>query len=131
MRELEGIEGTRFRVLREQPVERNVLSSMRQIVTEGSAEQTIAELLKELGAAEAAVAALGPTPEEVREEAAEAERLAKENGMPAKSAKVIDVLLRRWSDFLDTHGDAYGFKTDEGPTIELAVHFQVSAVQQI
>ena len=58
-------------------------------MTEGGAEQTISELLKELGAAEAAVAALGPTPEEVREEAAEAERLAKENGMPAKTAKVI------------------------------------------
>jgi hypothetical protein len=105
---------------------------MSQMMMRGrGAAQRIAKLLKELGAAEAAVAALGPTPEEVREEAAEAERLAKENGMPAKSAKVIDVLLRRWSDFLDTHGDAYGFKTDEGPTIELAVHFQVSAVQQI
>ncbi len=51
--------------------------------------------------------------------------------MPAKSAKVIDVLRRRWSDFLHMHGDAYGFEADERPTIELAVHFQMSAVQRI
>ena len=90
-----------------------------------SAEPTIAELLLELGAAEAAIAAFGPTPEQVREEAAEAERLAKENGTPAKSAKVIGVLQRRWSEFLDVHGDAYGYEEEIGPTIELAIHFQV------
>ncbi len=76
---------------------------MSQMMMRGrGAAQRIAKLLKELGAAEAAVAALGPTPEEVREEAAEAERLAKENGTPAKSAKVIGVLLRQWSDLRST-----------------------------
>ena len=79
----------------------------------------------DLDAADAAVAAFGPTPEQLREEAAEAERMASENGTPAKSAKVIGVLRRRWSDFLDVHGDAYGFQANECPTIELAVHFQV------
>ena len=83
----------------------------------------------ELNAAEAAVAAFGPTPEQLREEAAEAERLATESGTPAKSAKVIGTLQHRWSDFLDVHGEAYVcvalFKEEEGPTIELAVHFQV------
>ena len=38
---------------------------------------------------------------------------------------MIGVLRRRWSDFLEVHGDAYGFAAIEGPTIELAVHFQV------
>ena len=54
------------------------------------------------------MASFGPSPEQLREEAAEAERLAKENGTPAKSAKVIGVLRRRWRDFLDVHlhGDA-------------------------
>ena len=54
--------------------------------------------------------AFGPTPEQLREEAAETERLAKESGTPAKSAKVIGTLQRRWSDFLDVHGEAYGFE---------------------
>ena len=49
------------------------------------------QLWMELNAAEAAVAAFGPTPEQLREETAEAERLAKESGTPAKSAKVIGV----------------------------------------
>ena len=83
----------------------------------------------ELNAAEAAVAAFGPTPEQLREEAAEAERLATESGTPAKSAKVIGTLQHRWSDFLDVHGESYVcvalFEEEEGPTIELAVHFQV------
>ena len=78
-----------------------------------------------LAEAEAAIAALGPTPEELREEAAEAEKLAKENGTPAKSAAVIRSLERRWREFLAVHGEAYAFDPDVGPTIELAVHFQV------
>ena len=62
---------------------------------------------------------------QLREEAAEAERLAKEAGTPAKSAKVINTLARRWSEFLGVHGEAYGYDEAAGPTIELAVHFQV------
>ena len=50
-----------------------------------SAQPTVEQLWAELDAADAAVAAFGPTPEQLREEAAEAERLAKENGTPAKS----------------------------------------------
>ena len=96
----------------------------RSIGRDGSAP-TIDELWANLDAADAAVAAFGPTPEQLWEEAAEAERMASENGTPAKSAKVIGVLRRRWSDFLDVHGDAYGFQANECPTIELAVHFQV------
>ena len=87
------------------------------------------QLWMELNAAEAAVAAFGPTPEQLREETAEAERLATESGTPAKSAKVIGTLQHRWSDFLDVHGESYVcvalFEEEEGPTIELAVHFQV------
>ena len=45
---------------------------------------TIDELWVDLDAADAAVAAFGPTPEQLREEAAEAERMASENGTPAK-----------------------------------------------
>ena len=98
---------------------------MAEEAVDESAQPTVEQLWAELDAADAAVAAFGPTPEQLREEAAEAERLAKENGTPAKSAKVIGVLRRRWSDFLEVHGDAYGFEAIEGPTIELAVHFQV------
>lgn len=86
---------------------------------------SIEALWGEFHAAEAALVTFGPTSEQLREEAAEAERLARENGTPAKSLKVIETLLHRWKTFLEVHGCAYGFKEDEGPTIELAVHFQV------
>ena len=88
-------------------------------------QPSVAELLAELDAAEAAVAAFGPSPEQLREEAAEAERLAKENGVPPKSAKVIGGLERRWQEFLEVHGEAYEYDEAIGPTIDLAMHFQV------
>ena len=88
-------------------------------------DATLAALRAELSAAEAAVAVFGPSPEQLRAEAAEAERLAKENGTPAKSARVIGVLARRWKEFLEVHGDAYEYDASIGPTIDLAVHFQV------
>ena len=100
-------------------------SEQQDVMMEHDDGPTIEELWVELEAATAAVAAYGPTAEQLREEAAEAERLAKESGTPAKSAKVIGVLRRRWSDFLELHGEAYGFEAEVGPTIELAVHFQV------
>ena len=59
------------------------------------------------------------------DEAAEAERLAKESGVPEKSAAVIRALERRWREFLTVHGAAYEYEETVGPTIELAVHFQV------
>ena len=54
-----------------------------------SVDAALDALWQELNAAEAAVAAFGPTPEQLRAEAAAGERLAKENGTPAKSAAVI------------------------------------------
>ena len=95
------------------------------MVEQPRATGTLEELRQELEAAEAAVAAFGPSPEQLREEAAKAEQLAKESGMPAKSAAVIRQLERRWREFLDAHGEAYGYEEAAGPTIELAVHFQV------
>ena len=65
------------------------------------------------------MAALGPTSEQLRSEASEAERLARESGTHAKTAAAIRALQRRLSDFLDAHGDAYGFDVAEGPTVEL------------
>ena len=50
------------------------------------------------------MAAFGPSPEQLREEAAKAEQLAKESGTPAKSAVVIRQLERRWREFLDANG---------------------------
>ena len=87
--------------------------------------RSIDELWAALEQAEAAVAAFGPSPEQLRQEAAEAERMANETGTPAKSAKVIHTLARRWSEFLGVHGEAYEYDEGTGPTIELAVHFQV------
>ena len=58
-------------------------------------DATIEELHAELAAAEAAVAAFSPTPQQLREEAAEAEWLAKESGTPAKfGASHLGQLLR-------------------------------------
>ena len=94
-------------------------------MAEQPATGTLEQLRQELEAAEAAVAAFGPSPEQLREEAAKAEQLAKESGTPAKSAAVIRQLERRWREFLDAHGEAYGYEEAAGPTIELAVHFQV------
>ena len=65
-----------------------------------------------------------PSAEQLREEAAEAERLALRDGIPPKSAAVIHSLKRRWVAFLETHGDEYGFDVAAVPTIELAVTFQ-------
>ena len=97
------------------------------------ASTSLGELWSELSAAEAAVVAFGPTPEQLREEAAKAERMAKENGTPAKSVKVIQVLQHRWNDFqvlqhrwndfLEVHGAAYRLEETDEPTIELAIHF--------
>ena len=91
---------------------------------------SLEELWAELSVAEAVVVAFGPTPEQLREEVAEAERMTKENGMPVKSAKVIQVLQHRWklrtsSQCMAPRSAAYGFEEIDGPTIELAIHFQV------
>ena len=106
-------------------------STSQAVMPVGTMEETeerpsVEELWQHFAEAEAAVAALGPTPEQLRSEASEAERLARESGTHAKTAAAIRALQRRWSDFLDAHcvGDAYGFDEAEGPTVELAVKFQ-------
>ena len=82
------------------------------------------ELWRELQANVAAVAACYPSAEALREEAAEAERLAARDGVPPKTAAVVRSLMRRWSAFLEVHGDEYGFDVSIGPTVDLAVTFQ-------
>ena len=62
---------------------------------------SIEALWGEFHAAEAALVTFGPTSEQLREEAAEAERLARENGTPAKSlnSDVVNntlLYLRYW-----------------------------------
>ena len=66
--------------------------------------------------------ALEPTAEQLRKEAAEAERLAFETGgASAKTSMPILALMNKWETFVDVHGDAYGF--EGAPTVDLAVHF--------
>jgi hypothetical protein len=65
-------------------------------------------------AAEVMMATFGPTPDQLRAEAAEADRLANENGDPAKSMAVKKMLHRRWSAFLTEHGDEYGYDEAAG-----------------
>ena len=62
------------------------------------------ELWRELQANVAAVAACYPSAEALREEAAEAERLAARDGVPPKTAAVVQSLVRRWSAFLRHNG---------------------------
>ena len=79
------MQGPRGRARRESAKSRTESTRME----DDSVDAALDALWQELNAAEAAVAAFGPTPEQLRAEAAAAERLAKENGTPAKSAAVI------------------------------------------
>ena len=66
--------------------------------------------------------ALEPTAEQLRKEAAEAERLAFETGgASAKTSMPILALMNKWETFVNVHGGAYGF--EGAPTVDLAVHF--------
>ena len=67
--------------------------------------------------AQAALDELLPSPEALREEAAAAERLAHEHGVPPKSARVITGLSNKWLDFLTIHGEAYGFSDAVRPEL--------------
>jgi hypothetical protein len=69
------------------------------------------------------MAAHGPTTEQLRVEAAEAEQQASESGVPAKSQAVMRTMKRRWSGFLIKHGEEYSYDDAAGPTIDLAMHF--------
>ena len=86
---------------------------------------TIEELEEELRAAEAELASVRPSDEQLRAEAAEVEANAARNGIHAKTSAIVYTMQRRWLAFLEKHGEAYGYDADEGPTVELAKHFQV------
>ena len=70
-------------------------------------QRTEQELRRQLQANVAAVGACYPSAEALREEAAEAERLAARDGVPPKTAAVVRSLMRRWSAFLEVHDDEY------------------------
>ena len=81
-------------------------------------------LLLQAAAAEAEATAPGVSAEEQRRIIAAAEALASsEAGVPAKSSRVIASLLNKWVDFVEMHGDEYGYDAAAGPTVELAKHF--------
>jgi hypothetical protein len=85
----------------------------------------IEALLREADAADAAVRATLPTAEEERAIIAAAEALAgSEAGVPAKSRAVVERLVTKWLDFLEKHGNEYGWDESVGPTLEMAKHFQ-------
>jgi hypothetical protein len=82
-------------------------------------------LLRELDEADAAVARLVPSAEEVREQIDAAEKLAQsEAGTPAKTEEVAQKMLRKWKLFVCEHGVAYGLDTTRGPTSEFVLRFQ-------
>ena len=66
-------------------------------------------LWREMEDAEAALESLRPSPEALRQEAAEAERLAHEHGVPPKSRMAVVSLSNKWNAFLTVHGEEYGF----------------------
>ena len=72
-----------------------------------------------MAAAEEAMAAHGPTTEQLGVEAAEAEQQASE----MKSKAVMTTMKRRWSGFIIKHGEEYSYDDAAGPTIDLAMHF--------
>mgnify|MGYP006145464785 CR=1 FL=1 len=88
-------------------------------------EVDVEALLRAAEAADAAAAATLISPEEERVIINAAEALASsEAGVPAKSARAVQALERKWHEFLEKHGNEYGYDVSVGPTIELAKHFQ-------
>ena len=84
--------------------------------------QTLEELREAVREAESEVQACDPTPEQLRADVAEAERLAAENGGASyKTSRAVESLKIKWELFIDGHGASYGF--DGEPTVELAGHF--------
>ena len=82
-------------------------------------------LLRELDEADAAVARLIPSAEEVREQIEAAEKLAQsEAGTPAKTEEVTQKMMRKWQLFVLEHGEAYGLDVTRGPTSEFILRFQ-------
>jgi hypothetical protein len=73
-------------------------------------EVDIEALLREADAADAAARATLPTAEQERAIIAAAEALAgSEEGVPAKSRAVVQPLVTKWLDFLEKHGNEYGY----------------------
>ena len=81
-------------------------------------EQRLAAALEQ---AEAELAAVRPSAEQLRAEAAEVERQAALHGVNAKTSAVVDSMRRRWAAFLEVHGEAYEYDPAIGPTVELAM----------
>ena len=89
-----------------------------------SGAEIVDELLRRAAEADAAAAATLPSAEEERATIAAAEALAgSEAGVPAKSRKAVVGLENKWMEFLERHGDEYGFVEAEGPTLQLAIRF--------
>ena len=85
----------------------------------------LAQLRAAVEAAEARLGALRPSPEQLRSEAAEAERRAMACGaLSPKTSQLVQSMQSRWCEFLDVHGDSYEYDPAKGPSVELAVHFQ-------
>ena len=91
----------------------------------GEGGEAEAALWARLAAAEEGLRRTQPSAEELRAEAQRAEELAKEHGQAPKTGGVVKGLARRFSEFLELHGEAYGYQATEGPSIELAIKFQV------
>ena len=92
------------------------------------ANERLAQLRAAVASAQEALDGLRPSPEQLRAEAAEAERLARESGTSAKTGAVVAAMKRRWMEFLAVHGEAYEF--DGTPTIELAIKFQTHGFKE-
>ena len=89
------------------------------------AEDELARLRAAVASAEARLDDLRPSPQQLRDEAAEAERRALACGaLSPKTSQLVQSMASRWCDFLVVHGDAYGYDPAIGPTIKLAVQFQ-------
>ena len=70
--------------------------------------------------AEAAAAATARPP---RASIAELEERARLFGDSVKQSAQAKVLERKWLRFLLVHGDKYGFKESQGPSVKLVKHF--------
>lgn len=85
-------------------------------------EERLARLYAWAQQAEDELQSMDTTAEQLRVEAAEAERLAFQHaGASPKTSAAILSLKSKWETFIDVHGDAYGF--DGEPSVQLAVHF--------
>jgi hypothetical protein len=78
--------------------------------------------LKAARAARAKADSFSPTDAAVRKMLAAAEQRAAAKGFVAKTESAYESLARKWLRFLATHGEAYGWQEEEGPTLEHVKH---------